>query len=277
MPARRKTTSDARRSDRRPRGLTARSVIASTLLGVHPPSLPVRALVASAALFGIADGTVRVAVSRMVQAGELEPDGDGYRLTGALLERQARQDRSRAGTTRRWRGTWRTAIVVADARSSSQRAELRAAMAALRLAELREGVWLRPDNLPADTALPARTVVDGQCRWLVSRVDDPVALAADLWDLDGWATRATRLRSDLDRLLPRLEAGDTDVLADGFVLAAEVLRHFQSDPLLPDDLLPDGWPGDDLRRCYDRYSAAFSATIRRWNQTGGADVPRHVR
>ena len=231
----------------------------------------------SAALFGIADGTVRVAVSRMVQAGELEPDGDGYRLSGALLARQVRQDRSRAGLTRRWRGTWRTAVVVADARSSSQRADLRAAMASLRLGELREGVWLRPDNIPTDVADAAHDVVDEQCRWLTSRVDDPAGLAADLWDLDSWAGRATSLSAALDDLLPRLEAGDTTALAEGFVLAADVLRHFQSDPLLPDELLPSPWPGSELRRRYDRYAAAFTATIRRWNQSQDQDVTGDAR
>lgn len=255
----------ARRNSPR-RRLTARSVVASTLLGVHPPRLPVRALVGSAALFGIADGTVRVAVSRMVQAGELEPDGDGYRLSGALLARQARQDQSRAGTTRRWRGTWRTAVVVADTRTSAERAELRTAMAGLRLAELREGVWLRPDNVAVDRGLTAQQVVDGQCRWLTSRVEEPAALAAELWDLDAWADRATSLAAGLDDLLPGLEAGDTSVLAGGFVLAADVLRHFQSDPLLPAELLPPHWPGEDLRRRYDRYDAAFTRTIRDWNQ-----------
>ena len=44
------------------RPLTARSVVASTLLGVRPSELPARSLVASAGLFGIAEGTVRTAV-----------------------------------------------------------------------------------------------------------------------------------------------------------------------------------------------------------------------
>ncbi len=34
-----------------------------------------------------------------------------------------------------------------------------------------------------------------------------------------------------------------DDLAPGFVLSAAVLRHLQADPLLPAELLPDGWPG----------------------------------
>ena len=77
--------------------LTARSVIASTLLGIEPPRLPTLLLVRSGELFGISAGTTRVALSRMVAAGELEPDGNGYRLAGHLLDRQARQRRVALG------------------------------------------------------------------------------------------------------------------------------------------------------------------------------------
>ena len=38
------------------RPLTARSVIASTLLGVDPPRLPTQALVRSGELFGLSEG-----------------------------------------------------------------------------------------------------------------------------------------------------------------------------------------------------------------------------
>jgi len=51
--------------------LTARSVLLSTLLGYHPPELPVSALVRVAALFGIAEGTTRAALSRLVAAGDV--------------------------------------------------------------------------------------------------------------------------------------------------------------------------------------------------------------
>ena len=60
----------------RPR-LTARSVLASTLLGLDPPELRTAALVAGAELLGVSPGTARVAISRMVTAGELEPTADG--------------------------------------------------------------------------------------------------------------------------------------------------------------------------------------------------------
>ena len=86
----------------RHRRLAARSVIASTLLGLRPPQLRTAALVAGAELLGVSPGTARVAISRMVAAGELEPTADGYRLAGHLLARQARQDLSRLGAPEPW-------------------------------------------------------------------------------------------------------------------------------------------------------------------------------
>ena len=50
----------------------------------------------------------------------------------------------------------------------------------------------------------------------------------------------------------------------GFVTSAAVLRLLQRDPLLPAELLPPGWPGDDLRRAYDRYDAAYRAVWTGW-------------
>ncbi|EST38227.1 hypothetical protein N566_08625, partial [Streptomycetaceae bacterium MP113-05] len=91
------------------RPLTARSIVLSTLLGHHPPRLPVRELVRVGALFGVAEGTVRVALSRMVAAGDLDQDPQGYGLTARLLDRQARQDDSRAPRLRQWDGGWEIA------------------------------------------------------------------------------------------------------------------------------------------------------------------------
>lgn len=255
--------------------LTARSVVASTLLGTDPPRLPVAFLVRTGALFGLAEGTVRTALSRMVAAGEAAADGDGwYSLTGPLADRQTRQRRSRSASVVDWSGRWRMAVVVAGARSAAERAELRRAMQRLRMAELRDGVWLRPDNL--DLSGPAGrsdTVVDRQCQWFV--VDPELGLdrsdaelAAELWDLDGWASTAASLRRELRATVGRLERNDTDALAPGFVLSAAVLRHFLADPLLPRELWPRRWPGDALRAEYDRYDTAYRGVLAHWNEVG---------
>src|SRR2546423_12027263 len=70
---------------RNARSLTARSVIASTLLGTEPPRMPARSLVQVAGLFGISEGTARTALSRMVASGELTADDGAYELRGPRL------------------------------------------------------------------------------------------------------------------------------------------------------------------------------------------------
>lgn len=257
------------RSSSPTRPLTARSVVASTLLGVTPPRLSTRLLVRSGELFGISAGTTRVALSRMVAAGELEPDDGGYHLAGRLLERQARQQVSRSAPPRSWDGSWTMAVVVDGRRTAVERGDLREAMRAVHLAETRPGVWLRPDNLGRGHAPEAESVITDQCRRFTVRPEDeaPEALAERLWDLEGWAVRAAELRGQMDGLVGRLEEGRTDGLAPGFVVSAAVLRHLLADPLLPVDLLEPAWPGAALRAEYDRYDRAFKTVWRDWFHT----------
>ena len=249
--------------------LSARSVLASVLLGTDPPWLPTARLVRTGALFGITEGTVRTALSRMTAAGELVPERNGYRLAGHLVERQHRQDTSRRADLREWDGTWELVAVADDeARSASDRATLRQALGALRLAELREGLWGRPDNLDPARSPDAWDVVEKWCvRWTGATAVTPPTMDA-LWDLQGWSDRANELRAELGRLLPGLERRETDALADGFVTSAAVLRHLQADPLLPPDLLPPRWPGPALRAEFDPYDSAYRATLRAWFAEG---------
>ena len=256
----RKTLGPARRP------FTARSVIASTLLGVDPPRLPALLLARSGELFGMSEGSTRVALSRMVAAGELEPDDGGYRLAGHLLDRQERQRTSRAPVRRRWTGDWTMAVVGDGRRAAVDRAALRSAMRVLHLAEHREGIWLRPDNLAPDRDEAAMSVLDAQCHRFTARPDDedPRALAAGLWDLEAWMVNARAAQAEMDALIGPLEAGDTASLPAGFVLSAEVLRLLVADPLLPDELLPPAWPGVEIRATYDRYDRAFKSVWRSW-------------
>jgi phenylacetic acid degradation operon negative regulatory protein len=230
------------------RPLTARSVVLSTLLGVHPPRLPARYLVRVGDLFGIAEGTIRVALSRMVTAGDLVQSDGAYALTDRLLQRQARQDESRRPRTRPWDGSWEIAVITTERRPAADRAALRQAMSALRLAELREGTWLRPANLVRPRPRPDTVV--RQCTFLEGRPEqDPAALAGTLWDLDGWTATAGALRTSIT------QAG---TIAERFTLAAAVLRHLLRDPLLPSALLPPGWPGPALRSDYERFEKDFA-------------------
>ena len=240
--------------------LTARSVLASTLLGVDPPELPVAYLVHVAGLFGINGNRARVALSRMVASGEASTDGSGrYRLAGRLLERQARQLASRAGHTDGWSGEWRVVVVTTSGSSAETRSKRRNALRFARLGELREGVWMRPDNL--EVRLDPEVGRDSTV--LLARAEgDERKLAASLWNVEGWGHRARQL-------MRAMEAKPTQAPADlapGFELSASVLRHLQADPLLPAELLPVGWPGATLREQYDGWDAGYRSVLEKWSR-----------
>jgi phenylacetic acid degradation operon negative regulatory protein len=260
-----RNTDDRSADDLGLRPMTARSVLLSTLLGLDPPVQPAARLVETARLFGIGESAARVALSRMAAAGEVVAEDGRYRLTGRLLDRQRRQESGRHPPTEPWSGQWHVAVVTAERRSAAHRAELRGAMTAGRVAEWREGVWTRPDNLPAPP-LPAE--VAGHCAWLTAApVDDAAALASALWDLGDWAARARRLDDRLRASRPAVDGGDTDTLAPGFILSATVLRHLAADPLLPAALRPAGWPGDELRSTYDGWDAAYRRLLAEWHRS----------
>src|ERR1700731_3804562 len=160
--------------------LTARSVALSRLLVYHPPALPVSALVKVGELFGIADRATRVALTRMVKDGEVTVDNGVYRLSERLLLRQAEQNGLTSPPTRRWTGGWEMAIVTSTTRPLAERVALRKSMVRYRMGELREGVWMRPDNLSRE--LDGGIIAD-QCEFFVSHHSDSQSLAASLWDL----------------------------------------------------------------------------------------------
>lgn len=243
----------AARSGRVPGALSARSVIASTLLGTVPPRLPGRLLVAFTAEFGIRPGATRTALSRMVDRGELRHlDGGRYELAGDLLARHDRQEAGLHPVTLAWDGTWEMHVVPPGSRSSSDRAALRRAADHLGLWERRDGVWMRPANLDPGRLPNARAIVDTQAEsYRASPVGDPAALLESLYDLPGWARRAADLVAELDETGAELAVPER--LADGFVLAAAALRHLVTDPLLPAELEPEGWPALTLRRTYADY------------------------
>lgn len=226
------------------RPVSARSAVLSTLLALHPPRQSAAQLVTGLERLGFTETATRAALSRMVTRGDLVRDDDAsYTLSERLLERQRRVDAVHHPATRPWQGTWEMAIVTTTGRSAADRAALRTRLQALRVAELREGVWTRPANLRR--GWPEELTAISEC--FESRpLGEPAVLAAELWDLTGWADHGRRL---LDAL-----PGTHDP-AERFTLVAAMVRHLQSDPLLPAELSPAGWPGEELRTAYDDYRA----------------------
>lgn len=226
--------------------MTARSVVLSVLLGAHPASATVGELLRLTSDFDIKEPTVRVALTRMVSAGDLVRSEDGYRLSDRLLARQRRQDDAINPRLHIWDGTWITLVITSVGSDARTRAAQRTTLQDKRFAELREGVWLRPDNL--EQKLPAN--LENRVRVLHAHDDEPVQLANQLWDLPGWAAAGHRLLDEMARA--------TDV-PERFAVAAAIVRHLLTDPVLPAELLPDDWPGNRLRTAYTTFATELVA------------------
>jgi phenylacetic acid degradation operon negative regulatory protein len=223
------------------RPLTARSAILSLLLGVHPPSATVSELVAFGRYVAINDSAVRAALTRMVASGDLHRTDGTYMLSERLLERQLRQDEAMQEPAGPWNGTWRVAAVVSTGKDQASRLNLRRSMLGAHFGELREGVWMRPDNL-AWTPVAA---IAGDLELLRAHPDRSTAeLAHRLFQPHRWAA----VGRDLLRL-----AEEAETPHDRFTAVATIVRHLTHDPLLPGELLPADWPGTALRRAYDAF------------------------
>lgn len=219
--------------------LSTRSVILSLLLGIEEGSLPVGVMVRVLGPMGFSAAPIRTALSRMVTAGDLEAAGGGvYRLGKQHRIRQNVQDERIHPVTKPEDGAWAMAVVVVSGRDAARRAHTRQTLTAARYAELREGVWMRPDNL----ATPLPPLLDIEKFTLVP--DDESTVVTRLWDLDVWAHEADLISEKLRNF---------DDPAAQFAAAAAAVRLLQTDPVLPDRLKPAGWPADTLRELYVSY------------------------
>ena len=224
--------------------MTARSVALSLLLGARPPRLHVRELISAGDLFEIAASSMRAALSRMVAAGEMTMADSFYSLGPRHMDRQASQEAMIRPRRRPFDGVWEQRIIVTAGRQASSRAEIRKLFAVHRFAELREGVWMRPANLVGEDLEQIEDVLRFETTVRNSRT-----LVRELWDLETWASEAKLL------LVALSSPGHSK---ERFMAAAGAVRHLCSDPALPDEHLPEYWPGDELRWAYEDYRAEFT-------------------
>jgi len=221
------------------RPLSARSIVLSCLLGAATPTMSGADILSLGSLYGVSNATMRVALSRMTSAGDLTVDGRLYSLSVRHLDRRARIERRIRPHVREYAGVWRMGVVTRRGRHAEERMALRETLAELRLAELREGVWIRPDNI-ADLELSELAVLD---EFSVTPTDD-IELARRLWDVDGWLEAARAITLRLTAAVDPLERLTT---------AAEAVRQLCADPVLPEELAPTREAARALLEAYERF------------------------
>lgn len=255
---------------------TPRSLILDLLSTLSPSrpeaGLPARALVASGALFDLSESSLRVALTRLRAAGQIERDERGrYRLgRGAeAVRRHVVSWRSLPERAAAWSGGW----VAVHGAPSRRGPAARAAARALRLLgfrELRAQLHLRPDNLRGgaerlrgelrELGLPEDALV----ATLGGLDADTEARASSLWEVEaltaGYAS-SLRALAESTRRLPELPVDEA--MAESFELGGAVIRQLALDPLLPEPIAPTG-ERDALvaaLREYDRLGRSFWATF----------------
>ncbi|MBK1686320.1 PaaX family transcriptional regulator C-terminal domain-containing protein [Rubrivivax gelatinosus] len=251
-----------------------RSLILSLLLGAErggDNALAVPELLAAAALFGLPENAVRVALTRAAAAGLLVSPARGHYALGPVARPLADAVLAWQRLPERlvdWQGEWLAVHVGAAGRSD--RPALRArerAFGLLGLAEFERGLHLRPANLVGGVETLrerlAALLPDGAAAGTVfvigglSAADS--ARACSLWDtaaLDaGYRDGTARLAAWLDAA-PGLAL--EQAARESFELGGEAIRRLVFDPLLPAPLV-DAEARARYVRTVERFDAAGQA------------------
>jgi phenylacetic acid degradation operon negative regulatory protein len=223
-------------------------LILKLMLGADDAEISARQAVASCALFGIRENSVRVALVRLSSAGMIEASGRGtYRIGphAAELAEDVRGWRSVESRVRKWRGEW--IAVHAGGAPRSDRAALRRRHRALELLGFREaepGLFLRPDNLSGGVDAVRERLhklgLDADASvFSASQLDTQRdARARTLWNGKALTKSYIALRQRLEKWLERAPRLELDVAArESFLMGGEAIRHLVFDPLLPDPLV----------------------------------------
>lgn len=209
--------------------------------------MPVRALLEAAALFGIAEGSVRVALTRLLAERMIERDERGlYRLGAAALPVRSRVAawRDLDARLRAWQGGWIGVFGGAATPRAAQRQSARA-LALLGFRALTRGLSVRPDNLAggAGTAreeLAALGLSPGSVVCSLGDLDAVTdARARTLWDADALVAGYRRHCRAIEASTRRLRArAPEQAMVESFRVGGAALRALATDPLLPEPIVP---------------------------------------
>lgn len=275
----------------------AKHIILDLLSTMPGRAMPVRALVATGALFDLAENPMRVALARLLASGQVERDERGlYRLAprAQAVAEQVGGWRRLDARRRTWSGGWIGVHTAGLPRGRSRRT--RGRQRALRLLGFRAlapGLEVRPDNLAGGCEQVRRELhglgLESEAPVFVLRDLDPAteARARALWPVTALAADYRRMRAAIEESLGRLASlPPPQAMTESFLLGGRAIRLLATDPLLPDAIVPDGERDQlvDAMRRYDRAGrAAWGEFLRGFGVTRGQapadlrldpDVPR---
>lgn len=238
----------------------------------RPEPLPSAALVSLLGDFGVSEAAARAALSRMVKHRLLLPSrsgrNTGYRLTArsvAVLGDGLARMTAFGDEGRTWDGSWNVVVVDDGRLSRSLRDAVRSRMEWLGFARLVDGMWLSPWDRHAAALEELRVLGVEDVTTLTAHVPPTApgrSRPEQAWDLVGLAAEYRDFISEAARLWDALDAGaipPEQALVHRTELTDEWLALANSDPDLPAELLPSGWPREQARAIFIETHEALGA------------------
>lgn len=245
--------------------ISAKSFVLDLLMTLRDGSMPVRGLVDAARMLGIAENSTRVALARLLAAGQVERDERGQYRLGTQTRAVRRQVESWRAIERRtvaWDGSWIGVLESRAPRPTRRERQLHErALRFLGFRQLDALLSLRPNNLrggvtQAREDLASLGLRDAAAVCEIRALDaEREATARQLWDgaeLAGGYRASLRALAHSTARLPRLATAEA--MRESFTLGGGVIRQLVLDPLLPEPLAPAALRDQlvDAMRAYDR-------------------------
>jgi len=226
---------------------------------------------------GVSPDAGRALLSRMRRNGQLVSIRHGrgveYRLAGDFAHAFARvRDQTMARPTE-WTGCFHALLYQVPERYRSFRDELRRSAVLCGYGILQQGVLIAPTDRSAQLSQLLARRPDGAQVWLTTLGMAPAEAARAAyvaWDLADLArlyhSHTERLSGRLASLTTGSAAGCRDgpdarqvvqPLRDFVEMLAPALTDTLREPGLPATLLPEDWPGPDLRKVLNQFTATF--------------------
>jgi phenylacetic acid degradation operon negative regulatory protein len=255
--------------------LTAKSFVLDLLSTLRGGTMPVRALIAAADHFDIQENNLRVALARLLAAGQLERDERGQYGLGkraVAIRSHVTAWSSIPERTVAWDGSW---VGVQRGRVAATLAERRRHERALHFfgfQSLVSGLDVRPNNLRGG-------VVEVRQRLQVLGLGT-TALVFELHQFDTATEKrarglwnVTQLRHGYQRALADLATStrrlsglsETAAMIESFRVGGSIIRLLVVDPLLPEPIIPES------------ERVAVVEALRRYDKLGRACWSRFMR
>lgn len=228
-------------------------------------------LIALAEPFGLNERLVRTATARLAKDGWLTGHRAGklseYHLSTVGRERFAEATRRTYNEPQRdWSGRW--TVVVLPPLPAAARKELREELVWRGFGELSNNVFAHPE-LDSTSLRNARRAAGPLSKAIVfdASLDDeaPQRLVSLGWDLEELGARYRRFVARFELVLDALQERHAFDHQASFIVRTLLIHEYRRlhlrDPLLPQRLLRDNWPGTQAAKlCRDIYARVFNGS-----------------